>query len=101
MWSRLKDSGKKRFCALRSETGTNACFSSTPRVHMYSCMIIVCWSYAGKVTTKELGSLLRSLGRTPTNAEVAEMIKEAPADGKIDFDTFLGFLARKGQVRDF
>ena len=56
-------------------------------------------AYAGKVTTKELGSLLRSLGRTPTNGEVTEMVKEVPADGKIDFDMFLGFLARKGQVR--
>jgi len=52
----------------------------------------------GKITTKELGSLLRSLGGTPTNAEIAAMVKEVPEDGLIDFQAFLGFMGRKGEV---
>lgn len=36
----------------------------------------------GLISTKELGSVLRSLGQTPTEAEVQALISEADTDGK-------------------
>lgn len=52
---------------------------------------------SGTVTTKELGTVMRSLGQNPTEAELQEMIKEVDASGKgtIDFPEFLTLMARK------
>ena len=51
----------------------------------------------GVITTKELGTVMRSLGQNPTEAELADMINEVDADGNgtIDFPEFLSMMARK------
>eukprot|EP01040_Poterioochromonas_malhamensis_P013662 gene13662-15055_t len=51
----------------------------------------------GTITTKELGTVMRSLGQNPTEAELADMINEVDADGNgtIDFPLFLTMMARK------
>ncbi|KAG8050027.1 hypothetical protein GUJ93_ZPchr0009g1831 [Zizania palustris] len=51
----------------------------------------------GTITTKELGTVMRSLGQDPTEAELQEMVAEVDADGSgsIDFTEFISLLARK------
>lgn len=55
----------------------------------------------GCITTKELGTVMRSLGQNPTEAELRDMISEVDADqnGTIDFPEFLNLMARKMKVR--
>lgn len=42
---------------------------------------------AGQITTKELGTVMRSLGQNPSESELQDMINEVDADnnGSIDF----------------
>ena len=56
----------------------------------------------GTITTKELGTVMRSLGQNPTEAELREMIAEVDADknGTIDFPEFLSLMARKMKDSD-
>ena len=52
--------------------------------------------------TKELGTVMRSLGQNPTEAELADMVNEVDADGNgtIDFPEFLTMMARKMKDTD-
>ncbi|XP_061352557.1 calmodulin-2/4 isoform X1 [Gastrolobium bilobum] len=54
------------------------------------------------ITTKELGTVMRSLGQNPTEAELQDMINEVDADGNgtIDFPEFLNLMARKMKDTD-
>eukprot|EP00753_Platysulcus_tardus_P018316 PLAT6820.3.p4 GENE.PLAT6820.3~~PLAT6820.3.p4 ORF type:complete len:151 (-),score=56.54 PLAT6820.3:177-629(-) len=51
----------------------------------------------GTITTNELGTVMRSLGQNPTEAELQDMINEVDADGNgtIDFPEFLTLFARR------
>ncbi|EGG02964.1 uncharacterized protein MELLADRAFT_65992 [Melampsora larici-populina 98AG31] len=54
------------------------------------------------ITAKELGTIMRSLGQNPTEAELGDMIKEVDADGNgaIDFPEFLTMMSRKMKNTD-
>jgi len=56
----------------------------------------------GKITTKELGTVMRNLGQNPTDSELQEMINEVDLDGNgnIDFKEFLGLMVRKMKDTD-
>ena len=54
------------------------------------------------ITTKELGTVMRSLGQNPTEAELQDMINEVDVDGNgtFDFPEFLSLMARKMKDTD-
>ena len=56
----------------------------------------------GSITTKELGTVMRSLGQEPAGEEVRQMIEEVDEDKSetIDFKEFLGLMARKMKETD-
>ncbi|XP_077988275.1 uncharacterized protein LOC144442777 [Glandiceps talaboti] len=51
----------------------------------------------GCITTKELGTVMRSLGQNPTESELQDIINEVDADGNttIDFSEFLNLMAKR------
>ena len=57
---------------------------------------------SGTITTKELGTVMRSLGQNPTEAELQDMINEVDTSGKgtIDFPDFLSMLALRMKDAD-
>ena len=52
----------------------------------------------GTITTKELGTVMRSLGQNPTEAELQDMINQADrdGDGEINLDEFYRIMKKKG-----
>ncbi|CAN7053368.1 unnamed protein product [Brassica rapa subsp. trilocularis] len=76
--------------------------------HVFICISIcffhTCLHYLGTgcITTKELGTVMRSLGQNPTEAELQDMINEVDADGNgtIDFPEFLNLMAKKMKDTD-
>ncbi|GIX65706.1 calmodulin, putative [Babesia caballi] len=56
----------------------------------------------GSITTKELGTVMRSLGQNPTEAELSDMINDIDTSGSgaIDFPEFLILMARKMKEGD-
>eukprot|EP01087_Luapelamoeba_hula_P016063 TRINITY_DN4900_c0_g1_i1.p1 TRINITY_DN4900_c0_g1~~TRINITY_DN4900_c0_g1_i1.p1 ORF type:complete len:168 (-),score=45.36 TRINITY_DN4900_c0_g1_i1:73-552(-) len=53
----------------------------------------------GTITAAELGTVMKSLGQSPSETELRDMISEVDAngDGQIDFNEFLTMMARKMQ----
>jgi len=51
----------------------------------------------GTITTKELGTVMRSLGQNPADSDLQAMINEVDVDGNgtIDFHEFLTMMAKK------
>ncbi|XP_021344468.1 calmodulin-like, partial [Mizuhopecten yessoensis] len=56
----------------------------------------------GTITTKELGTVMRSLGQNPTDADIHDMVALVDSDGNgsIDFDEFLHLVAKRLQEAD-
>merc|ERR1712051_28934 len=56
----------------------------------------------GTITTKELSTVMRSLGQNPTDAEVQDMINEVDVDGSgaIEFPEFCVMMVKKMQETD-
>ncbi|XP_052767253.1 calmodulin-alpha-like isoform X2 [Mya arenaria] len=56
----------------------------------------------GTITSIELGTVMRSLGANPTEAELQEMINEVDADGSgtIEFPEFLTMMMRNTRQND-
>eukprot|EP01127_Copromyxa_protea_P003132 TRINITY_DN129_c0_g1_i1.p2 TRINITY_DN129_c0_g1~~TRINITY_DN129_c0_g1_i1.p2 ORF type:complete len:144 (-),score=43.11 TRINITY_DN129_c0_g1_i1:34-465(-) len=53
---------------------------------------------SGAILKEDLGSVMRSLGLNPTNAELAQYQQES--EGDIGFDEFLGMMTRQMQKED-
>ncbi|RHN66621.1 putative EF-hand domain pair protein [Medicago truncatula] len=94
-----------------SQTQTNAFLSPPPMADQLTDDQIAEFKEAfslfdkdgdGCITTKELGTVMRSLGQNPTEAELQDMINEVDADGNgtIDFPEFLNLMARKMKDTD-
>jgi calmodulin len=47
----------------------------------------------GNISSEELGTVMRALGQSPTQAEVAEIVKEAGSES-IDFETFKNLMQK-------
>ncbi|KAL1484242.1 hypothetical protein MTO96_032688 [Rhipicephalus appendiculatus] len=56
----------------------------------------------GKISTKELGNVMRTLGQNPTEAELKDMIAEVDTDGDgtVDFREFLAMMTKKSRSAD-
>ncbi|KAL8222501.1 UNVERIFIED_CONTAM: hypothetical protein K2H54_077105 [Gekko kuhli] len=56
----------------------------------------------GAITSKELGTVMRSLGHNPTEAELQGMISEIDANGSgtVDFPEFLSLMAKRTRDSD-
>lgn len=54
----------------------------------------------GYITSKELGTVMRSLGQNPSQSELQDMISETNSNGLIDFPEFLTLMARKMKDSD-
>ena len=56
----------------------------------------------GKITSKELGTVMRGLGQNPTEEELKQMIREVDLDGNgtIDFKEFLCLMVKKMKDTD-
>ncbi|KAH8811189.1 calcium ion binding, calmodulin [Xylogone sp. PMI_703] len=57
----------------------------------------------GKISAKELGSVMRSLGQAPTETELQDLISgvDTDRDGEVDFEEFVTMMAYKSEKPDF
>jgi len=45
----------------------------------------------GTITTKELGTVLRSMGQNPTEKEIEDMMNEVDTDGTVKHGNYINF----------
>lgn len=59
-------------------------------------------SGTGVISARELGNLMKSLGQTPTEAELRDLVNEIDinGDGEIDFEEFVTLMARQVTEHD-
>merc|ERR1711936_563857 len=57
----------------------------------------------GSITSKELETVMRSLGQNPTEHELQDLINDVDSDqdGSIDFNEFLAMMSKKLKETDF
>lgn len=82
---------------------TNSITTLTPTIiTAYQAFLLFDKDGDGSITTTELGTVMRSLGQTPTEDDLRQMINEVDADGSgtIDFAEFLTLMARKIKTKD-
>jgi len=51
----------------------------------------------GKIGTDEIGTVMRAIGKNPTQAEIKELSKGV-SGGKVDFNQFLALLQKRGKI---
>jgi hypothetical protein len=76
--------------SLRKLFGLSLSYKSqhtAPVQNTHSCELTHLRILTGQITTKELGTVMRSLGQNPSESELQDMINEVDADnnGTIDF----------------
>lgn len=79
--SRLRSSLRELFQSQRSPRGANLPLSLPP-TEFKEAFSLFDKDGDGTITTKELGTVMRSLGQNPTEAELQDMINEVDADGQ-------------------
>lgn len=58
--------------------------------------------HSGSISATELSTVMKSLGLTPNETDVLDLMNEIDQDGnnEIDFDEFLSLMARQAGVKD-
>ena len=77
-------------------------FTSCIRYMLFVCVIEFKEAFAlfdkdgdGTITTKELGTVMRSLGQNPTEADLREMINEVDADGMFFLSVYFSWIFQR------
>ena len=67
-----------------------------------TCCILQILTYCNDYNSKELGTVMRSLGQNPNEEELDDMIKEIDEDGNgtVDFEEFLIMMSKKMKEAD-
>eukprot|EP00931_Biecheleriopsis_adriatica_P109465 TRINITY_DN83720_c0_g1_i1.p1 TRINITY_DN83720_c0_g1~~TRINITY_DN83720_c0_g1_i1.p1 ORF type:complete len:175 (-),score=44.13 TRINITY_DN83720_c0_g1_i1:46-507(-) len=70
--------------------------------HMHAAFSLFDKTGEKSIVSEEVGTVMRSLGQNPTEAELSDMIREVDVDGNgtIDFFEFLSMMGRKLNDRE-
>lgn len=73
---------RRRLISQASPLNLSPLLSSSPPTEFKEAFSLFDKDGDGTITTKELGTVMRSLGQNPTEAELQDMINEVDADGQ-------------------